>query len=98
MIKRQVYYLSRRTFCSASSLSSDTQNAKSFSEIPTISFFSVAKDSLPGGKFYKKTMRESLQLFYEEYGTIIRIPPMLKRPTFVLTFNPDDFEKVNPFS
>jgi len=98
MIKRQIYYSLRRAYCSASNLSSDTQNAKAFSEIPTISFLSVAKNSLPGGKFYKKTMKESLQLFYEEYGNIIRMPSMLKRPTFVLTFNADDFEKVNPLS
>ncbi|CAG9797568.1 unnamed protein product [Chironomus riparius] len=94
MLSKQVCALSRRAYCSAVNLASDIKNARPFSEIPTMSFFKVAKGNLPGGRYYKKSMREMQQLFYEEYGNIMRIPAMLGRPQFIITFNPDDFETV----
>nr|ARO50443.1 cytochrome P450 [Chironomus tentans] len=94
MLTKQVYFLSRRTYCSVVNLASDIKNARPFSEIPKISFLKVARGNLPGGKYYKKSMREIQQLFYEEYGSIMTIPPMLGRPQFVITYNPEDFETV----
>jgi cytochrome P450 family 12 len=95
MLTKQVCSLTRRAYCTATNLASDIKNARPFSEIPTMSFFKVAKGNLPGGKYYKKSMREIQQLFYEEYGSIMKIPAMLGRPQFVITFNPDDFETVS---
>jgi len=95
MLTKQAYSISGRAYCSASNLASDIKNARPFSEIPVMSFLKVARGNLPGGKYYKKSMKEMQQLFYEEYGNVMRVPAMLRRPQFVMTFNPDDFETVS---
>jgi len=95
MIRRQIYSISCRSYCSVSNLSNDIQNAKPFSEMPTFSFHKAIIYSLPGGKYYKKPLNQCSQMVKEEYGNILRISAMLRRPQYVITFNPDDFEKVN---
>ena len=98
MLKRQIYSLSRRAYCSASiNLGNEIQNAKPFSEIPSLTFFKMVKESLPGGKYYKKSIREITKMFYDEFGDTIRIPAMLGRPEVVVTYNADNFEKVKFF-
>lgn len=95
MFKRQIYSISCRSYCSVSNLSNDFQNSKPFSDMPKIRFLKIIVGCLPGGKYYKKPLNQCSQLLKEEYGNILRIPAMLRRPQFVITFNPDDFEKVN---
>ncbi|KAL7041073.1 hypothetical protein ACKWTF_000618 [Chironomus riparius] len=95
MLTRQVYSLSRRAYCSASiNLGNDIQNTKPYAEMPTLSFFKMVKENLPGGKYYKKSIKEITKMFYDEYGDTIRIPPMLGKPEVVITYNAENFEKV----
>ena len=95
MFRRHINYFSHRSYCSASNWSNEIKNSKPFSEMPTLSLYNLVLNFLPSGKCYKKSMKEIQQLLYEEYGNVFKIPAMLRRSQFVITFNPDDFETVS---
>lgn len=95
MLSRQVSALSRRLFCSVpSNLGNEFKNAKPFSEVPKVSAWRMIKSVLPGGRYYKKPMSEVIRLMYEDYGVIFKIPPMFGKPSFVITYSAENFEKV----
>lgn len=98
MLSRQSVSLVRRTF-SSNGLGSELNScdAKPFSAIPTLSVMKVLARSLPGGKYYNKSMREMNRMFYDEFGNIFKIPPLLGNPEIVMTFSADDMEKVCTF-
>ncbi|XP_070500423.1 cytochrome P450 CYP12A2-like [Chironomus tepperi] len=92
LIIRQVNSLSRRAY--SAYLGSEIENAKPFSEMPTISFLKMVKESIPGGKYYKKSIKEVLQAFNEEFGEAVRIPAMLGNPEVVMSYNSEYFERI----
>ena len=49
---------------------------------------------LPGGKMYKKNLKQFSQECRKDYGDIFKLPAMLGNPTILLTYNPDDFRKI----
>jgi len=93
LLIRQVNSLTRRAY--STNISSEIENAKPFSEMPTISFFKMVKESLPGGKYYKKSIKDVMRAFYDEFGEAVRIPAMLGNPEFVMSYNSENFEKVS---
>jgi hypothetical protein len=82
------------TSSTASALDNEFSKAKPFSSIPRPSVFKLIKESLPGGKYYGKPMRDVQKLFNVEYGNILRLPGMFGNPEIVMIFTADDFEKV----
>lgn len=94
--QRSVVLLMRiRSFSSAvNDLGSEIKNIKPLSAIPTPSMIQMIRGNLPGGKYYQKSLRDTMKLINEEYGEIVRLPGMLGMPEVVMTFNPENFEKV----
>lgn len=91
----KIYSFSRRAFCTATiNIGNEIRSAKPYSDIPSISAFKMVKENLPGGKYYKKSIKEINQMFYEDYGDVIRIPAILGKPEIVITFNAENFDKV----
>ena len=92
LLIRQVNSLTRRAY--SASIGSEVENVKPFSEMPTITFFKMVKESLPGGKYYNKSIKDVLQAFFDEFGEAVRIPAMLGNPEIVMSYNSENFEKV----
>lgn len=71
------------------------QNAKPFSEIPGLKNpFQVAKAMMPGGRFYQKSLRGMISQMQHEFGSLCIFNAQLGQKPFVMTFLPDDYEKV----
>ncbi|KAL7041072.1 hypothetical protein ACKWTF_000617 [Chironomus riparius] len=92
LLLRQVNSLTRRAY--SASMCSEVENVKPFSEMPTITFFKMVKESLPGGKYYNKSIKDVLQAFFDEFGEAVRIPAMLGNPEIVMSYNSENFEKI----
>uniref|UniRef100_A0A336MMT9 CSON003993 protein n=1 Tax=Culicoides sonorensis TaxID=179676 RepID=A0A336MMT9_CULSO len=70
----------------------DYEKALPYEDIPGPK--GIDRNFLPGGKLYGKPFIELHRYFYEKYGKIVRIPGFLRRPDFVLVYDPDCFAKV----
>lgn len=94
--QRSAVLLMRIRFFSTPSngLGNEIEKIKPFITIPTISPMKLIQRSLPGGKYYKKSMNEIIKLFNEECGDIVRLPALLGQPEVIMTFKPENFEKV----
>ncbi|XP_037952230.1 cytochrome P450 CYP12A2-like [Teleopsis dalmanni] len=73
---------------------SEWNQAKPFSEIPTDGALNVLRKMLPGGKYYKKDSVKLLTQWKEDYGEMFVMPAMLGRKAFLITNNPEHFERV----
>ena len=95
MLSKQISFLSRRVFSSVSSnINNEFKNAKPFSEIPTMTMWKAIKESIPGGRYHGKSVKDILLLMHKDFGKILRIPALLGRPEVVITYDAEDFEKV----
>ncbi|XP_063698941.1 cytochrome P450 CYP12A2-like [Culicoides brevitarsis] len=71
------------------------ENARPYLELPGPGTKGgVDWNLMPGGKLFGKPFVEVHRYFYETYGIIVRIPSFLKKPDFVLLYDPDSFAKV----
>ncbi|KAG5667202.1 hypothetical protein PVAND_015193 [Polypedilum vanderplanki] len=68
------------------------QNAKPYSEVPTVSVPKFILRNLPGGKYYKKSLKEIQESFYNEFGNIFKLPAMFGKPEMIFIYKADDFE------
>uniref|UniRef100_A0A182K8E3 Cytochrome P450 n=1 Tax=Anopheles christyi TaxID=43041 RepID=A0A182K8E3_9DIPT len=68
--------------------------AKPYKSIPSPKLFALASEFKEGGRYYDLTGADLFARWREDYGDLIRIKGMLGRPDIVLTFRPEDFEKV----
>uniref|UniRef100_A0A182XZZ7 Uncharacterized protein n=2 Tax=Anopheles stephensi TaxID=30069 RepID=A0A182XZZ7_ANOST len=68
--------------------------AKPYKSIPSPKLFTFAKEFREGGRYYDLTGAELYGRWRDDYGELIRINGMFGRPDIVLTFRPEDFEKV----
>lgn len=68
--------------------------AKPFSAIPTIPIFELIRGYLPGGKFYKIGALDLHKKLLADYGKLVIMPGMFGNPAIMLSFEPEDFEKV----
>ncbi|KAG5667203.1 hypothetical protein PVAND_015194 [Polypedilum vanderplanki] len=78
-----------RVFCS---MRNAVQNAKPYSEVPTVSVPKFILRNLPGGKYYKKSLKEIQESFYNEFGNIFKLPAMFGKPEMIFIYKADDFE------
>ncbi|XP_050079175.1 cytochrome P450 CYP12A2-like [Anopheles maculipalpis] len=70
------------------------ESAKPYKTIPSPKLFTFAKEFKEGGRYYELTGAELYERWRDDYGELIRINGMLGRPDIVLTYRPEDFEKV----
>lgn len=69
-------------------------DAQPFNKIPRPSPFSFIMSFLPGGKFSKKPINEMMEVLHGQYGNIMKMPGMPGKPDTVVSFNPEDYEKI----
>lgn len=68
------------------------ENARPYEEIPKQSFLS--REFLPGGKLFNAPFDDIFNYMREKHGNIVRVPGVFKRPELVVTWNPDDYQKM----
>lgn len=81
---------------SVASPESQWQNAKPYSEVPgPQNGFQLLKLLGPGGKYSKLPLDQLVQRFHDDFGTIAKFPGLLGTKPMVITFLPEDIEKVH---
>ena len=68
--------------------------AKPFSQVPRLTKFELVRAFLPGGKYYNASMLDLHKKMNDEYGKLVIMPGMFGRNAMVMSFEPEDFEKV----
>ena len=95
LVSRQLIFNSQRCISTSSVyFGNDLQKVKPFTDIPNLSAFKMISRSIPGGKYYKISLIDIHSSIRKEFGDIVRFPAMLGRPAAVITYKPEDFEKV----
>jgi hypothetical protein len=89
----QSFSITRRAL--SSKITSEVHDAKPFSQIPGMSALKLVARNLPGGKYYKKPMKEVQEMFHTEFGSIMRLPSVFGSPEIIYTFHAEDFETVS---
>nr|XP_019551560.2 LOW QUALITY PROTEIN: cytochrome P450 CYP12A2-like [Aedes albopictus] len=73
---------------------SEWENALPYENIPRMKFLQSIKNFVPGGRYHDVSVTDMYRLLQEDFGDLIRFPGILGRKDVVMTFLPDDFEKV----
>jgi hypothetical protein len=95
LLVRQSVFVSRRLFATTSfNLDNRVNEAKPFSEVPALSGMKIVTRSLPGGKFFNKSMSELHLIMNAEFGNILKFAGLFGRPPMVFVYDAKDFEKV----
>lgn len=87
-LKLTVRALSTRPAPSFSDPEWDT--ARPYDQIPTQSW----RDFLPGGDFYNVDIDKVHEKIHKKYGPLVKMPGFLGRKEFVVSYEPEDFEKI----
>lgn len=69
-------------------------SAMPYESIPGPTKWDFIRGFAPGGKYAKLSLPQMIEKFQKDYGDIMKIPSLFKRPGYVFTFDPNDFEKV----
>lgn len=69
-------------------------SALPYSKIPSPTLWHSLQNYKPGGRYHKASITQLHQLYREDFGDIVRFPGMLGRKDVVMTYRPDDFEKL----
>lgn len=101
VLRQSQKYLFTRVFSAqpavtekSSTLNEEWAKAKPYSEIPALTKFEMVRAFLPGGKYHNIDMVNLTKKLLEEYGKLVIMPGVFGRPPIVMTFEPEDFEKV----
>ncbi|XP_055539547.1 probable cytochrome P450 12a4, mitochondrial [Wyeomyia smithii] len=65
-----------------------------FERVPTPSVFRMLKNFAPGGRYNNASLPDLHRLMREDYGDLLRVPGLFGRKDILISFNPDDFEKI----
>ena len=68
--------------------------AKPFDQVPTLTKLQLFRGFLPGGKFFKININELHKILLKDYGKLVVVPGIFGRPATIMSFEPEDFEKV----
>ncbi|XP_055539504.1 cytochrome P450 CYP12A2-like isoform X1 [Wyeomyia smithii] len=77
-----------------SSVDPEWADALPFEKIPGPSNFTVFRYFAPGGSLHNATLPETHAFFRKTYGDLLRMPAAFGRKEILLSFNPDDFQKL----
>lgn len=69
-------------------------NALPYEKIPRPTMMQMMRGFLPGGRYSNKSPMELHRLFREDYGELVLMPGSLGRKDTVLSYSPDDYEKL----
>ncbi|XP_053692438.1 probable cytochrome P450 12a5, mitochondrial [Sabethes cyaneus] len=69
-------------------------NALPFERIPGPNIFKMVVNFAPGGRYYKANLPDLHRLLRKDYGDLLRMPGLFGRKDILLSFSPDDFEKI----
>uniref|UniRef100_A0A182IJQ1 Uncharacterized protein n=1 Tax=Anopheles atroparvus TaxID=41427 RepID=A0A182IJQ1_ANOAO len=72
----------------------DWTTARPFTEIPGPTFLQAIKGFQKGGRYSGLSLLQLHQRLREDYGDIVRVSGALGKRDLVLTYRPEDFEKV----
>lgn len=79
----------------SSQASEEWEAAKPHESIPGIkNSFEMVRFFAPGGKYHNLPLNELVEGFKRDYGTIAKFPSFLGSRPMVMTFKPEDVEKV----
>ncbi|XP_013107498.2 cytochrome P450 CYP12A2 isoform X2 [Stomoxys calcitrans] len=92
--QRSIQQLRLNSSTAATASTPEWQEARPFEEIPSMNSFSMARNLLPGGKYYKFDLTKLLLAIRNDLGPIVRSKAFMGRPPQVITHNPQDFETV----
>ncbi|KFB35468.1 cytochrome P450 CYP12F2 [Anopheles sinensis] len=73
---------------------SEWESAKPYSSIPGPNMWQLFRGFAKGGRYADVSLVEVHKRMREDYGTIFKMPGMMGRRDMVMSFNPEDFEKV----
>ncbi|XP_073816990.1 cytochrome P450 CYP12A2 [Musca autumnalis] len=77
----------------ATAAATEWEQAKPFTEMPTIHPLKLLLKFLPGGKYANLDSNQMMIEFKREFGPIVFLKGIFGKPDFVITSNPHDFEK-----
>ncbi|KXJ81215.1 hypothetical protein RP20_CCG021013 [Aedes albopictus] len=69
-------------------------SALPYEKIPRMTLRQALKNFAPGGRYHNASAPEIHRLCQQDFGDLVRFPGILGRKDTVMTFLPDDFEKV----
>ncbi|XP_029727599.1 probable cytochrome P450 12a4, mitochondrial [Aedes albopictus] len=69
-------------------------SALPYEKIPRMTLRQTLKNFAPGGRYHNASAPEIHRLCQQDFGDLVRFPGILGRKDTVMTFLPDDFEKV----
>ncbi|XP_058453019.1 probable cytochrome P450 12a4, mitochondrial [Malaya genurostris] len=70
------------------------ETAMPFDKISGPSIWRMMKNFAPGGRYHNCTLPQMHKFLQEDYGNLMRLPGMFGREPILLSFNPNDFEKL----
>lgn len=77
--------------------SEELKNAKPVQEIPgpkKLPFIGMIHNFLPGGKYFKMSMKDLHLDLRREYGDLVLMPGMMGKPDLVVTYDAEDIAKL----
>ncbi|XP_023033142.1 cytochrome P450 CYP12A2 [Drosophila willistoni] len=77
-----------------STFSTEWENARPYDEIPKVGALDLVRQLLPGGKYAQMQFPDVLLELRTQMGPLFRLPAMLGRPEFVVSHDPNHFERV----
>ncbi|XP_058818870.1 cytochrome P450 CYP12A2-like [Topomyia yanbarensis] len=77
-----------------SNVDPEWETALPFDRIPGPSLWQMMKNFAPGGRYHNVTLPVMHKYFQEDFGSLIHMPGLFGRKDILLSFNPDDFEKL----
>uniref|UniRef100_A0A182QCA7 Cytochrome P450 n=1 Tax=Anopheles farauti TaxID=69004 RepID=A0A182QCA7_9DIPT len=82
------------TFAAKDYIDPDWETAKPYKSIPTPKVLKFYKEFSKGGRYDNLNVTELYTRWREDYGDLIRIKGMLGRSDIIVSYRPEDFEKV----
>ncbi|XP_055641942.1 cytochrome P450 12b1, mitochondrial-like [Toxorhynchites rutilus septentrionalis] len=70
------------------------ENALPYDKIPGPGVMKMLMMFAPGGRYYNATLPELQRRLRQDYGDLVRLPGVFGRADNIMSFSPDDFEKV----
>ena len=72
------------------------KDEKSYDEIPgPKNFYQFFVQFLPGGKYHDLPLNKLIERFRSDFGNLTKFPGFLGQKPMVITFLPEDFEKMH---
>lgn len=93
--KKSKFFTLQLSFLSTQGKNIEWENAKPYESIPgPKGSLDIIRMMGPGGKYHNLPLNDIIASFRKDFGTIARFPGFLGQRPMVMTFLPEDIEKV----